>query len=189
MTDPAEKFEVGPWLDRPHFAVLSIDGLSLLLPQQDIHTVEPVLDLELATGEGGCAGWINRDEERWPIYCLSADLEPIQELPIERRVCVILDHDELGFGFGLACEQMTTLQQAHLNFFAVPECMRMPGSPVRALARHDEQVLCVTTAADLAGFLAYRDYLPMVSQEGLVSEGAGTEEEITRPDEEHGAYG
>jgi len=187
MTDPAEKFEVGPWLDRSHFAVLSIEGLSLLLPQQDIHTVEPVLDLELTTGERGYAGWINREEERWPVYCLSADLEPLRDLPIERRVCVILDHDESGFG--LACEQMTTLQQAHLSFFAVPECMRTPGLPVRALARHDEGVLCVTTAVDLAGFLAHRDDLPAAPQQDLVSEGAGTEEEITRPDGEHGAYG
>jgi len=187
MTVPAEKSDVGPWLEIPHFAVLSIDGLNLLLPQQDIHTVEPVLDLEPATSEGVQVGWISRDQERWPVYCLSADLEPMRELPIERRVCVILDHDELGFG--LACEQMTTLQQAHLSFFAVPECMRMPGSPLRALARHDEGVLCVTTAADLAGFLAHRDYLPTVSQEGLTSDGVGTAEETTPSDGEHSAYG
>lgn len=187
MTDSVEKFEVGPWLETPHFALLSIDGLSLLLPQQDIHTVEPVLDLEPATNGGVHVGWISRDQERWPVHCLSADLELMRELPIERRVCVILDHD--GLGFGLACEQMTSLQQAHLSFFAVPECMRMPGSPLRALARHSERVLCVTTAADLAGFLAHRDYLATVSQEGVVSEGVGTEEETTPSDGEHSAYG
>ena len=93
----------------------------------------------------------------------------MKDLPVERRACVILDYEEVGYG--LAVEQVTTLQQAQLRFFGLPVCMRTPGSPIRAVACQGETVLCVTTAADLADYLARGDYLPTLALDGQLSGG------------------
>ena len=167
MTDSADKFDVDAWMSKPLFAVLSLEGLNLLLPQEDVHSVEPILDVEPATNQRTAASWVDQAQERWPIYCLSPELDTMRDLPVERRVCVLLDRDEVGFG--LAVEQVTALQQGQLRFFSLPICMRTPGSPVRAMACQDEAVLCVTTAIDLADYLARGDSLPTMA---LVSEGS-----------------
>ena len=64
MTESADRFDASVWTDKPHFAVLSLDGLSLVLPQDNVHSVEPVLDVEPATTQRSVASWIDQNQER-----------------------------------------------------------------------------------------------------------------------------
>ncbi len=140
--------------DTARFAALDLGHLSLLLPQHEIRTLETVLDVEGAGADTDAACWVGLDGERWPVYCLSVDLEALPAIPAERRICVVLHHKEGCFG--LVCEQVGNLARNEFDLLAVPVCMRMPETPIRALAVQGEQVHCVTTSADLAGFLVER---------------------------------
>jgi hypothetical protein len=83
--------------------------------------------------------------------CESAgSLEFLASLPDARRICVML---AVGSAlFGLACEAVSTVDAEHLDAVALPACMSTPDHPISALARSDNDVLCVTCAADLLHF-------------------------------------
>ena len=133
-----------------NFAVLALDGFRLLLPQNEIHRLEPMEDIEPVEGDETHAGWATLDDKRWPVYCLSANLRAMAAIPASRRVCVLLEH--LDRYFGLACEQVGILKGTQMRVFPLPACMRTPGTPVRALAIHQDRVLSVTCKAALAAF-------------------------------------
>ena len=138
------------------YAALSLDGFRLLLPQNEIHTLESVEDIGAARDDDKCAGWINLNDQRWPIYCLSADLQAMAEIPTSRRICVLLEHEDRYLG--LACAEVVILERSQVTLSPLPACMRATGTPIRALAVHEEQVLCVSCAAALASFSEHPDH-------------------------------
>jgi hypothetical protein len=130
---------------------LTLGEATLALPQGEVHTLESMLDLE-PDAQGLRVGWITLHGQRWPVYCPSASLEPLASLPDARRICVMLAAgSEL---FGLACESASTVDAEHLDAVVLPACMSTPEHPISALARSDEDVLCVTCAADLLRFVS-----------------------------------
>jgi hypothetical protein len=131
------------------YAALSLGDATLALPQGEVHTLESMLDLE-PDGQGLRIGWITLHGQRWPVYCPSASLEPLASLPDARRICVMLAvGSEL---FGLACESVSTVDAEHLEAVALPACMATPAHPISALASSDDDLLCITCAADLLDF-------------------------------------
>ncbi len=93
-----------------------------------------------------------------PVYCLSVQLEALRAIPDECRICVLLELE--GGYFGLLCNEVTAIQHSQLRLHAVPACMHFPHTPIRALAVHEDQLLCVTTSTDLVNFIARQRYLP-----------------------------
>jgi hypothetical protein len=146
------------------YAALSLGDATLALPQGEVHTLESMLDLE-PDGQGLRIGWITLHGQRWPVYCPSASLEPLASLPDARRICVMLAvGSEL---FGLACESVSTVDAEHLDAVALPACMSAPEHPISALARSDDDVLCITCAADL---LRFASRAPKAGDESGVSQ-------------------
>jgi len=138
------------WRTRPpRYVALTLGDATLAVPQSEVHTLESMLDLE-PDGEGLRAGWITLHGQRWPVYCPSASLEPLASLPDARKICVMLAvGSEL---FGLACESVSTVDAEHLEAVALPDCMSTREHPISALARSEDDLLCMTCAADLLRF-------------------------------------
>jgi hypothetical protein len=134
--------------------MLRLGTLELLLPQPEVHTLEPVLDLEPAPGGQGPCGWLPLDAVRWPVYCLSAGLEPLAVVPPSRRLCVLLMEAEQAFG--LACDAAQTVTAAGLRIEPLPACMHRPHGPVQALALDGERILPVSDTGALAAHLQHR---------------------------------
>ncbi len=129
------------------YAVLTMDELALLIPQHQVHALEPAFDVQRSEGED--AGSIAVAGASWPVYCLSKDLRPIREVPADRHICVLL---ESGAGLlGVLCDQVVMIEQMGLDILPLPRCMRTPGTPLQGLVLHAERVLCVTSADDLLG--------------------------------------
>lgn len=133
------------------YAVLTMDNLGLLIPQHQLHALEPGFDVQRA--EGDDLGWIAvagagaGAGARCPVYCLSEDLKPIREVPAGRRICVLL---EIGAGlFGVLCDQVVMLDPAGIEILPLPDCMRTPNTPLQGLVLHGGRVSCVTSAQDL----------------------------------------
>lgn len=127
------------------YGVLTLDELSLLIPQQQIHALEPGFDVQRAEGDGGA--WIAVAGDLYPVYCLSEDLRPVPETRGGRRICVLLDTGSRLFG--LLCDQVAMLDRARTETVPLPECMRTPDTPLQELALHGERVFCVTSAPEL----------------------------------------
>lgn len=141
-----EDARLGP-VTTGRYAMLTMDNLGLLIPQHQVHAVEPGLDVQRSAGDA--VGWIAVAGAHSLVYCLSGDLKPIREVPTGRHICVLLDS---GTGlFGVLCNQVAMLEQAVIEVLPLPECMSAPNTPLQGLVLRDERVLCVTSAQDLLG--------------------------------------
>ena len=135
------------------YAVLTMDTLGLLIPQHQVHALEPGFDVQRSDGDE--VGWITVTGTDSPVYCLSEDLRPIREVPAGRHICVLLD---IGARLiGVLCDQVVMLEQAGLQILPLPGCMRTPGTPLHGLVLNGERVLCLTSADDLLACVSEQD--------------------------------
>ena len=134
----------------PYLAVLSVGTVKLCLPQNEIRTLEPVLDLR-EVDAGLTVGVIEVEDGEWPVFCLSEDLVPQTELPVGRRVCVLLGHGEVLFG--LACEKVDSLQAALVRPVPIPDAAVREGSAIRSLGLYGEEILCLSSTRALVDLL------------------------------------
>src|SRR4051812_35005717 len=76
-TFPASKADQ----ERP-YALLSMGGHALLLPQSEIRTLAPIQDISLGGRRAsGVVGWFPFAGRRWPVFCLDEALQPRPHLP------------------------------------------------------------------------------------------------------------
>jgi len=136
----------------PLYAVLSFDGRRLLLPQAEIRSLEPLLDVQAALAEfPGSIGAILFEGERWPVYGVDRELALLDVPPPTRRVCVMLS---LGEGYlGMLCDQIAPFGSSNPALQPLPACMARPDSPVHALVVYEGEISVVTTTARLWAFL------------------------------------
>ena len=132
----------------PEFALMSVSGSRLLLPREDVHAIEGVQEIEGTDNDADSTRWISVEGNRWPVYCLNADLRVGNDIPPEHRLCALVGDGERRIG--IVCAELTTHGRSQFQLMPVPDCMRTPGTLLRALAVQGEEVLCVTTGADLA---------------------------------------
>lgn len=149
----SDKFVVDPsgW-----FAVLTIDRQKLLLAQNEIRTLEPVIDIDKKTKLPGTVGTLTIQNIRFPVYCVSEDLTVLEIIPTNRRICVLLDEGENSFG--ITCDKIETTNSEHLKFYSLPECMSLQDSPILALAIRGNELNCVTSTGRLAAYIKIRKH-------------------------------
>ncbi len=136
------------------YAMLTLDGRRLLLPQGDIRTLEPLADMDIASPPDQGVGWIPFEGTQWPMYCLSGELSILGTIPPARRICVLLT---LGDGyFGLLCDGLVALQGQAVEPSPLPACMARPGSPIEALVLQGDAMGLVSGAARLEAFLGVK---------------------------------
>ena len=131
--------------------VLSIDGLKLILPQDEIRTVESIADVELAEKSPRSIGTINYRGQRWPVVCLSNELFLLDVVPAARRACVMLAYD--GNYLGLLCDDARVLVNFMQQSFAMPNSMRTRDSPITSLIQYDQGLACVSNASRLSSYV------------------------------------
>lgn len=148
MTEPL----LAGTVSTPLYAVLSFDGRHLLLPQTEIRSLEPLLDVQASLVEfPGSIGAILFEGERWPVYGVNRELALLDVSPPNRRVCVMLS---LGEGYlGLLCDQIAPFGSSDPALQPLPACMARPDSPVYALVVYEGEIGIVTTTARLWAFL------------------------------------
>jgi hypothetical protein len=142
------------------FALLTVDDWQWLIPQGDIHSLEPVFDIT-AYSEAEVAddalvapdpvGIITLAGEPWPIYCVAGDFSPLHTIPDTRRICILLRSGE--FRWGLVCDQIEVLESEQPRMQPVPACMAKPDSPLHALIRYENNLAYVTTVTHLQNHL------------------------------------
>jgi len=134
------------------YAALRFDNCELLVPQGEIHTLEPVLDVDRTTELPDAAGTLMVDGKARPIYCLDREFTAMPEIPPNRRVCVLLNAGE-GRYFGLLCDDVESLSLASAHLHPVPTCMANPKLPILGLFVHQNGLSSVTASTRLATYL------------------------------------
>ena len=132
-------------------AVLSMDGLKLLLPQSAIQTLEPALDLEVDDKNPRVAGFLTFEGKRWPVHCLSKDFVATKRIPETRRFCVFLKAKQ-GF-FCLLCDNVLLLKNEHAKMTPIPICMNAANSPFQYLAMLEKGIACVSSVERLVDYV------------------------------------
>lgn len=132
-------------------AELLIDGQSLLVPHQHIHSVEPTLDLQPSPHASRIIGELSVADHRWPIYCVDRELNVLTEVPSARRTCVLLRGPRGGFG--LLCDEVHVVDNSGLRMVPVPGCMHGGDSLMDSLAVVGDKVTCVLSVQRLAAML------------------------------------
>lgn len=133
-------------------ALLKIDSLNLLLPQADIRTLESVSDMDTANPLWKSTGWISVRQQRWPVYCLSDELELLHEVPPGRRACAMIA-GESGY-LGLLCDDVSIIKDFKSDSFELPAAMRLPDTPVLQIAQLDHGIACISNAQHLSAYIA-----------------------------------
>lgn len=126
------------------FLAIHVGSLRLLVPQEDVRTVESVADIRTPTSRPGALGSIRVGRERLPVYCLSETLTELDTKPASRRICPIL---VAGDGrYGLLCDEVELIPGWELDVRPPPPAMRRHRAAVCGLALHGEGLVCVSSA-------------------------------------------
>jgi len=134
------------------YAMLSMDGLKLLIPQKQIIALEMAKDMELTQTDDCVAGYLQFNNKSWPVFCLNKKLSLINsEDSLKHRFCVLLQTDNVHFG--ILSEQALLLNSGELTPQPLPEAMITVDSPLSALTVYEGKIICISSAEHLTHLL------------------------------------
>jgi hypothetical protein len=131
-----------------HFAVLGFAGLQLLIPQSDIYSLEPAVDMTPCLEPIGSVGQIKQGAEVWSLYALSSDLSLLNSCPDSYRIAILLKNVKPVYG--LLCEQVDTVTREQISIHSIPPVMHDKNSPLLALALYGEEVQYISSVTALS---------------------------------------
>lgn len=135
-------------------AVLKIDGLDLMFRQSEIRTLESASDVDGSDPREKSVGWIRYMRQRWPVYCLSEQLELLGSVPASRRTCVVFAI-ETGY-VGVLCDDVSILKQVAGQSHEVPPAMKKADTPILGLVPHNGGLLSASHSNRLAAYIEHR---------------------------------
>lgn len=132
-------------------AVLKIDGLELLFQQSDIRALESASAVDGSEPRQQSVGWMTYMRQRWPVYCLSEQLDLLGGVPPSRRTCALLAL-ETGY-VGILCDDVTIIKQAAGQRHEVPPAMKRADTPILGLFPAGDKLLCLSSPSRLAAHI------------------------------------
>jgi hypothetical protein len=142
---------------------LKIDGLELLFRQSDIRALESASEVDGNDPGEGSIGWVGYMRQRWPVYCLSNQLELLSGMPPSRRTCALLALDT-GY-FGMLCDDATILKRVAEQVHEVPVAMKNADTPILGLLPAGDKLLCISAPNHLAAYIARQVRKPSLHRE------------------------
>jgi hypothetical protein len=137
--------------DPQRFAVLRLANIALLVPLNEVHSLELLSQIDTERRSPSTIGSVRVSETWLPVLSLSDDLAPESQSSEPLRICAILASAE--HAIAIACREIVSVDAAAIAHHAIPPSMRTAHSPVQALARHGDEVFCRTSTAHLAQLL------------------------------------
>ncbi len=137
-----------------NFALLEFAGLQLLIPQTDVYSLEPSVDMTPPSGISfDSVGEFVQSGQVWSLYALSSDLDPLGVSPENYRIAILLKNVQPVFG--LLCEQVDTVKRSEISIHPIPDAMQNKNSPILALALHDSVLGYISSASALSSLFLY----------------------------------
>jgi hypothetical protein len=141
-------------MDVKNLAVLSFDGVYLLLPQQEVSTIEVANNILDEGDAPGALGIVKSGSREWPVFALTSELKKRLERPPSYKFCVCINDVAQAQAFSIACEEVNTLEiEKTSELKAVQPCMRTLDCPVEALMLKDNQLMLVSNVETMQKYL------------------------------------
>lgn len=131
-----------------HFAVLVFGELQILIPQNDIYSLESTLDMTPPIAGSNSVGQLQQSGIAWSLYTLSSNLTLLASCPDNYRIAILLKNIQPACG--LLCEQVYTIERSQISIHPIPPAMHGKKSPLLALALVGEDVRCISSTKSLA---------------------------------------
>lgn len=143
--------------------VLKIDGLDLLFQQNDIRALESAANVDRNAPGEYSVGWTSYMRQRWPVYCLSEQLDLLSVALPSRRTCALLAL-EAGY-VGVMCDDVSIIRLAAAQRYEVPIAMRSAETPILGLLPSGDRLLCIGDPNRLAAFIERQIRKPSLPEE------------------------
>jgi hypothetical protein len=134
------------WAER--FVLLIFDGLPLLIPQSDIYSLEPTVDVIPTITHSGSVGQLSQSGNTWSLYAFSSELNLLPICPDSYHIAILMKNVQPLYG--LLCEQVDTINRSQISIHPIPPAMNSENSPLLALALYGEEVRYISSASALS---------------------------------------
>jgi len=143
-------------MELDNLAVISFDGIHLLLPQQSVATIEMVSNIEKSSEIPDAVGSLKSGGRSWPAYALNAQFEKLRECPPIYKFCIALSRNNEDV-FSIACEEVSTLSVNPKNELKpLQDSMKAPNNPVQYLLLKNNKFMIVSEIDAMCDFLIPR---------------------------------
>lgn len=136
-----------------NLAVMSFDGIHLLLPQLSVATIEVADSLSDEVDITGSIGSLNSGAQKWPVFALTSDFKLRSDRPGTYKFCVAINHNDKE-SFAIVCEEVGTLPIENAsNLKPLKTCMRIPTCPIDSLMLKDNKLMLVGNVETMQQYL------------------------------------
>ena len=140
-------------MDIVNLAVISFDGIHLLLPQQAVATIELASNIKEESTTPESIGALSSGGRNWPAYALTANFDKLTECPPIYKFCIALTRENED-AFSIACEEVSTISVNQKNELKPLQiCMQLPLSPVQHLLLKENKFMLVSDIDAMYRFL------------------------------------
>lgn len=119
---------------------LRINSLLLLADQQQIANIISLADLVWGQAEFPACACVYYQGRDWPVYCCSEQVTCLQQIPAERRVCILLKNQDTYFG--LLCNEVSIIKSGEFQLQSLPAAHMTEQLPWRAITQIDGKLAC-----------------------------------------------
>jgi hypothetical protein len=139
-----------------NLAVISFDGVHLLLPQRAVASVEMTSSIISNDSPGESIGQLKTTSGEWPAYALQADFKACNQCPARYRYCVAINQDNRE-AFSIACEEVSSITiENEDELRPLQTCMRTSDSPIEAVMLKGNKLMLVSNVETMQRFLSRR---------------------------------
>ncbi len=142
-------------IHNPHLYVLMVfDGGYLFVPQDDVHSVEIIADVQITRTDMGAVGWFFGHGLESQVFCLAYDLSLLVDVPENHEYFILLKSEEQPLG--ITCQEVENInfKQRHLYQQKLPKAMKTLESPITHLLIYQDKVACVCSGTALIKHLS-----------------------------------
>ncbi|MBW2471131.1 MAG: hypothetical protein JRE18_03535 [Deltaproteobacteria bacterium] len=127
-----------------NYAMLCFGGVRLLIPQENVATVEASEEIAPASNVAGAIGSLLAEGGEWPVFVLNEKFEPRAECPPAYLFCVAVSCGN-GGAFAIACDDVSKISITDGGgFVPLQACMRLPNGPIESLMPRNGKLLLLS---------------------------------------------
>jgi chemotaxis signal transduction protein len=136
-----------------NLALISFDGVHLLLPQGGVATIETTDSIDRQASAAGSLGTLRSGGGEWPVYALASDFKPRTECPPSYKYCVAINRNNEA-AFSLLCEEVGTVSVVNEDDIQpLQACMRGERNPIESLLLKDDKLMLVSDIEAMQHYL------------------------------------
>lgn len=140
-------------MSEQNLALISFDGVHLLLPQGGVATIETTNNIDRGSDASGSIGTLKSGGGEWPVYALASDFKPQADCPPTYKYCVAINCNNVA-AFSLVCEEVGTVSVIDEDELKpLQACMRTDQNPIESLLLKDDKLMLVSDIEALQHYL------------------------------------